>query len=726
MASLTITSISVTRPLCPLVDTGKQGRTVYFSNDQFVLWSAADQPDVPRPAVCPGTSISLDVTLSIKGGDNLASGAGISLGATRDHNKFPGDAAKSVPAFVEEKKAQWDPKNPVVRCSIIPPKMSDGSQKRMPWAFYENIEWTIVAASKEVKLTTKLELYVLPSYIPTFMLRDGIPLGLLRLDTLVPSWMKLSDPTRNDWPVFAVDAIFTDRRLCYDTFRGDATYSSPGPRQSDNSQISKASCWIDLWLSDMNGLSGESATKPVTAGNGDLQSYPVNCLDTAALVQTIASLNVQDPDAKSYMIYMGVFGFIKDTLLIGRHQGNVPDAAADLCNNPFYKNSEYKPIMRINNKLASTRSSFGTHVFLTIDRGNESGLKVFDACCGPHKGTNTLPQYLKAAIDDDNRLYSPNKWEGFGKNHDEIRPQGPGLLSDAMFGKGVVSLATPASFVRGQSGPTTNSSSPSLFQRMAEALDDGQNTLLPPFEGSPAGVSGIVATWTFKYKPGQWTSGKESGASGDETVGVVDEVTESQISIWRFDNKDEALWAYQRRRAALQGFEERGTDNDLWFRKKPGYYMFRWSIDPEDHFMVVVDGDMEDWTVKKLVDTLKRAVLDQPLPQQTSIESLSPLKTPQKLNSTFVLELVVGVLFLLPIIHALLSTNAKSLKPSKQTESWWRGYKVETAAGVSPFKVPTGVLTKPLTALAESPFRELQGRPERRSGLDLLLSLAGS
>ena len=72
------------------------------------------------------------------------------------------------------------------------------------------------------------------------------------------------------------------------------------------------------------------------------------------------------------------------------------------------------------------RSAFGNHAFCSLSS------QILDACAGPHLGTETLQQYVDAAIDHTtklNKLYS-----GL-----------PGKATSAAFPAGIVSTNTTSS-----------------------------------------------------------------------------------------------------------------------------------------------------------------------------------------------------------------------------------------------------------------------------------------
>jgi len=88
---------------------------------------------------------------------------------------------------------------------------------------------------------------------------------------------------------------------------------------------------------------------------------------------------------------MEPFGFIRKTKLIE------PPEARD-CNNPFYMSPAVTGGRCVgvgcNSDLCRpTRSAFGNHAFVRL------GTAIFDACAGPHLGTENLATYITNAID---------------------------------------------------------------------------------------------------------------------------------------------------------------------------------------------------------------------------------------------------------------------------------------------------------------------------------------
>jgi len=125
-----------------------------------------------------------------------------------------------------------------------------------------------------------------------------------------------------------------------------------------------------------------------TAGN------VINCYDQAGGV-AICSRLLGIPTEFVFMGYSSAkpnarFGYILATDLVGVGQ----------CNNPFYPTtvnpSNKVPLLGpggVTDLVGTNRTSFGNHEFVRLN-----GV-IYDACAGPHLGSETLTQYATAAID---------------------------------------------------------------------------------------------------------------------------------------------------------------------------------------------------------------------------------------------------------------------------------------------------------------------------------------
>ena len=91
---------------------------------------------------------------------------------------------------------------------------------------------------------------------------------------------------------------------------------------------------------------------------------------------------------------MEPFGFLHNTELVGR----------GFCNNPFPAGDENKHSLHVANH-DSSRSGFNNHAFIEVNG------KIADACAGPHLATESLADYITAAIQghEQTDLYRQNK-----------------------------------------------------------------------------------------------------------------------------------------------------------------------------------------------------------------------------------------------------------------------------------------------------------------------------
>lgn len=81
------------------------------------------------------------------------------------------------------------------------------------------------------------------------------------------------------------------------------------------------------------------------------------------------------------------FGYIVKTELVG----------IGPCNSPFYVKKGTGPVVESHD---GRRSCFGRHAFCEASNGTFNA--IFDACVGPHQGTEDRGSYLRAAVDEDN------------------------------------------------------------------------------------------------------------------------------------------------------------------------------------------------------------------------------------------------------------------------------------------------------------------------------------
>ena len=270
---------------------------------------------------------------------------------------------------------QWDVTLKYFQCVLK-------SARPLPWSFVGTVTWTFTNTSSRKVLgteTTDLELYVLSTHLPDFMLKEGVPLELLRMPTLLPYWMMkdFSAPswstnfkTRIDrwlqlgtyhlpatWGPFVALTLSREKRFHYDPREGSASYFQK------TSNPDQYALWMDLWLSDLNGI--ERRNNPGT------EKYAVNCEDLAYLVQVIASLGLPDSTALTVM-KIDKFGTIDPTRLIGN---------------------------------SSTATNFNYHFVVVqgVVPASSSTQFVLDACYGPELGTTTFQSYVTARANSNNK-----------------------------------------------------------------------------------------------------------------------------------------------------------------------------------------------------------------------------------------------------------------------------------------------------------------------------------
>ena len=150
---------------------------------------------------------------------------------------------------------------------------------------------------------------------------------------------------------------------------------------------------------DLTGYINKSSLRWGTAGN------VVNCYDQAGGLNVCARL----VGISSEYIFMGytdnngdaAFGYILATDLVG----------VGLCNNPFYPTiapTNNIPLLGGTNGtdlVWTNRSGFSNHAFARYNG------RIFDACAGPHLGSEMLVQYATSSIDVTSlpeRQYSPD------------------------------------------------------------------------------------------------------------------------------------------------------------------------------------------------------------------------------------------------------------------------------------------------------------------------------
>ncbi|KAF1923811.1 uncharacterized protein M421DRAFT_95915 [Didymella exigua CBS 183.55] len=240
------------------------------------------------------------------------------------------------------------------------------ARKDFPWGFAGDVKWTLrrksssPASESEAECidlgVTRLEYYGIAKLAPLF----GGAVDVAFLRTFV---LPARSSSATDWPRHVAKAAFWDFGFRYNSSSGASSYASGYTSETFN---------LRRWTRD--------------AGRNEL----VNCYDQAGLVQIALAL-AGPRIGKSQMMHLDPFGFVNPTELVGR----------GLTNNPFPHSAEQaaKKAGISNTWLVDRnspyRSPFSRHTFVRL--GDEHG-RIIDACAGPHLGTETLQEYIDAAV----------------------------------------------------------------------------------------------------------------------------------------------------------------------------------------------------------------------------------------------------------------------------------------------------------------------------------------
>lgn len=122
--------------------------------------------------------------------------------------------------------------------------------------------------------------------------------------------------------------------------------------------------------------------------DNSLPRHLCNCYDQAAGVQALLAT----AGISTQWYFMDPFGFINTAPLVGWGP----------CNNPFKSNSGYLVL----DKNDPQRTAFGNHGFCAYES------YILDATSGGHQGTETLPGYVKNAVDGTTSLYKNPPYMG--------------------------------------------------------------------------------------------------------------------------------------------------------------------------------------------------------------------------------------------------------------------------------------------------------------------------
>lgn len=510
---MSVTSVSISKSLCPIVDSLSNPRKCYYSIAPAPIWKKpADGSTVPAlPCTLPSDDCIISITVDIPSTYAVAALL----------NEVP--IITPIPSVVF--KSNTDQQQ--VKLEV----------PRVPWAISGNVTWTLIdTTSKEATPSvTALEVHILNPTLPPFLDDDGVPLALLRFQPLMQNWRTASE---SNWPKFVTDQLFKDSRMTYENFKGMNKYTSWETDWFDISPLDGVllNCWIELWLSDMNGLKDRN----------DIQTqYAVNCYDLTAIAQTIFALGT---DISKWRVkYMEPFGYLKHATLIG----NIGP-----CNNPYFGRPGTNPNPKCD-PTDDTRSFIGNHMFLTSD--NKAAGLVYDACVGPQLGVTEVAEYSAAAIDNE---------------VPEDSPTSSGTLADIYDGRGVVALAVSVSTHR---LPDAGYGNGTLLESVMEKLGSDLNTVRTPYIGrAPAtGADAVVATFTINVAP--------SHPGGSPEVWT--------LSFFRFTHLHQVQAEFTRRRSAAS---DNGDDESLnaneWLNPNTAWGGFRMFYSSAKFVLVVIES----------------------------------------------------------------------------------------------------------------------------------------
>ena len=220
-------------------------RRAYVGAGNFPIWTSSGSSPIVQPAVLaadPAKPIP-QITVQI---DGFPKGADWEVSASFQ----PLIGAANPVVLFKASGAKWDSSGPaMVECALEPFHEKPTSARVLPWGLRGRLDCSFMSLGKvQAPQKIDIELYVLSKYISPYWQGNGIPLDLLRLETLLPTWMTAYGP---HWPSFVVEALFADIRMTYDIWRGAESYvghSIGGWNTSENV------FWLDLWLSDMVGI----------------------------------------------------------------------------------------------------------------------------------------------------------------------------------------------------------------------------------------------------------------------------------------------------------------------------------------------------------------------------------------------------------------------------------------------------------------------------------------
>ena len=293
-----------------------------------------------------------------------------------------------------------------------------------PWGVAGDLLWRAVTPGqpdarkvKDLERPTRIEIYGLTSQLPKFFF------SRVRVDFLRALVLPAHTSGAIDWTRYVIKAAFWDFGFKYASFHGGAARYAAGSTGGTY---------------DLRSWAREIGTKK-----------DLNCYDQAGLLQIALGLG---PLAQSDVMwkYMKRYGFLRTTELVGR----------GLSNNPFPRGPDAPDSLFLIDNNNAGRSGFSNHAFIEVNG------RIADACAGPHMGTESLQQYIDAAIQS---LDQTDRY-----NQDKSRP---GQIADAIDCEGVTSL--DRSWIRDEARMQryVNNNTSEAIKRLMELADTGEKVI---------------------------------------------------------------------------------------------------------------------------------------------------------------------------------------------------------------------------------------------------------
>ncbi|KAG6848503.1 hypothetical protein H0H93_016485 [Arthromyces matolae] len=294
-----------------------------------------------------------------------------------------------------------------------------------PFTLNADVDWGVrlhlsgESLQREGEGVTRLELYwvaetrhrAFQDYFPIKFLRAAVKQMPAR-----NSWTRgAMRATHTSFCAYAADEVFDGFHKRYDTIAGESLCCS---------RIFSYSSLLGASQFNMSYWGGNFALNRYLDGQTAGERFrTANCMDQAGMLELFCS--VEHPTG---WLSLAPFGYIKTTNLVGVK--NTDQNLIDV-NNPFFEANASDPV--INDVNDHRRYYFGMHVFnvdsRAFDPQGDSG--IYDACGGPHRGTETIREYLDNSIDNTAALYQ------------NMPAAGPGTYLLVSHGYGVAAIDGP-------------------------------------------------------------------------------------------------------------------------------------------------------------------------------------------------------------------------------------------------------------------------------------------